>query len=60
MVGVECIWVAEIGFGSRTELKLSRPPSSTFLDAQSIVSNAATGETHPFGNGYKTYTSSFA
>ena len=38
---VECVRVAETGFGSPTNQTPSRPPSSTVLDAYSTVSTAA-------------------
>ena len=38
---VECVRVAETGFGSRTNQTPSRPPSSTVLDAYSTASTAA-------------------
>ena len=49
------IRLEERGFGSRTDQKLSGPPSSTVVDAHPTVSTVATGETHSFGNGYNTY-----
>ena len=35
---MECIWLAETGFGSHPDHKRSRPPSSTVLDVLSTVS----------------------
>ena len=38
---MECIWSAETGFGSHTDHKSSRPPSSTVLDVLSTISARA-------------------
>ena len=54
------MWAAETGFGSRTDQKLFWPPSSIVLDAHSIVSIAAVGETPPFDNDYKRFKSVLA
>ena len=49
MARYECIWwAAETGFLPRADQKLSRPPSSTALDAHSTVLTAAAGETPCF------------